>query len=298
MNGVYGQKCRSSKVYKQRVVKLQIRGEALDFKITPREHKSAEFYNTEDRKLALQFAKAVDKEFGDFLKVAVLFGSATKEKRVGKHDIDVMLVVDDADLIVTKELSETYRIIVEQAAIAITPRIHISTLKLTSYWEKVRHGDPIIINVLRDGVPLIDKGFFRATQALLSQGRIRPSKESIWTYYARSPVSIKNARRHVMQACVDLYWASVDAAHAALMTMDALPPSPEHVPDMMETYLVKKGLLHKKYPVVMRELYDLSKHIEHRDIKEVAGNMYDNYLRETLDLVEALRRIVKEQEKK
>lgn len=270
----------------------------MDFDIKPREHRSRQFYDTEDQKLALKFAKSVDKELGDFLKVAALFGSATKEKRAGKHDIDVLLVVDDADLIVTKELSETYRVIVEQAAVRITPRIHISTLKLTNYWEKVRNGDPVVINVLREGIPLIDKGFFRATQALLAQGRIRPTKESIWTYYARSPVSIKNARRHVMQACVDLYWASIDAAHAALMTVGTLPPSPEHVPDMMDEHLVRKGLLHKKYPVVMRELYDLSKHIEHRDIKEVAGSQYDDYLKETLDLVDSLRRIVKEQEKK
>ncbi|MBR9703232.1 hypothetical protein GOV10_04290 [Candidatus Woesearchaeota archaeon] len=270
----------------------------MDFKIQPREHRSRKFYDTEDQKLALKFAKSVDKELGDFLKVVALFGSATKQNREGKHDIDVLLVVDDADLIVTKELSETYRVIVEQAAVEITPRIHISTLKLTSYWEKVRNGDPVVMNVLREGIPLIDKGFFRATQALLTQGRIRPTKESIWTYYARSPVSIKNARRHVMQACVDLYWASIDAAHAALMSRGALPPSPEHVPDMMDEYLVRKGLLHKKYPVVMRELYDLSKHIEHRDIKAVAGSQYDDYLKETLDLVDSLRRIVKEQEKK
>ena len=40
-----------------------------------------------------------------------------------------------------------------------------------------------------------------------------------------------------MQACVDLYWAGIDAAHAALMAVGAMPPSPEHVPDMMQTHL-------------------------------------------------------------
>lgn len=269
----------------------------IDFKIRTREHKGTTFYGDEDKKVAKKFAKAVDKELKDFLKAAVLFGSASKHKRKDRSDIDVLLIIDDADVVVTPEMTEAYRLIVKKAALEVSLKIHINTMKLTSFWEKSREGDPVLINILRDGIPLIDKGFFRATQALLDQGRIRPTKESVWIYYARSPVSIRNSQKHVMQACVDLYWAGIDAAHAALMSVGAMPPSPEHVPDLMQTHLVEKGWIHKKYPVIMKELYDLSKHIEHRDVKMVSGAQYDAYLKETETLVRELRTVVKENQK-
>jgi len=45
---------------------------------------------------------------------------------------------------------------------------------------------------------------------------------------------------------------------------------------------------------MMQELYDLSKHIEHREVKEVTGAQFDMYLLETKQLIDALRAIVKE----
>lgn len=266
----------------------------MEFKNRKREHKAN--YDEENKKLAQDFVKELKHELKDFLKAAVMFGSSAREKReeIKKTDIDVLLIIDDADIIITPELTQTYQLIVKNVGAKISPRLHISTLRLTSFWEKVKEGDPVVINILRDGVALHDKGIFKPVQVLLDQGRVRPTREAIWTYYARSPVSIQNSRKHVMQACVDLYWAGIDAAHAALMAVGAMPPSPEHVPEYMQTHLVDMGKLPRRYPTMMRELYDLSKHIEHRDIKSVTGRQYDAYLKETKDLIEHLRQIVKD----
>lgn len=251
-------------------------------------------YSEEDKKLASKLAKAVDKELKGFVKAVVLFGSAAKQLADDKSDIDILIIVDDAETYITPELSQSYRVIVQKLAAEISMKFHINTLKLTNFWEQVLRGDPVLVNMLRDGLPLIDHGFFKAIQHLLDAGRIHPSKEAIWTYYARAPISLHNARKHLLQASVDLYWAAIDASHAALMCMSLVPPSPEHVPDMLEEHLVSKGLLHKKYPVMMRELYDLSKHISHRDLKEVSGKQYDFYMAETEELVAALKKIVQE----
>jgi len=270
----------------------------MEFNITGRKHKSDSHYSEEDKKIAEEFAKQVHAELDEFLMAAVLFGSAATKSEKPESDIDVLLVVDDASTAVTRELTQAYRIIVEKLAAKISYRLHISTLKTTSFWQYLKDGDPILVNMLRDGIPLIDKGFFRPVQALLDQGRIRPTKEAIWSYYARVPVTLKNAKGHVMQACVDLYWAGIDAAHAALMATGEVPTSPAHVPDMLEEHLVKKGLLKKKHAMTMRELYDLSKHIEHRDQKMVSGVQFDALLKQTESLVEELRKIVREHEKK
>ena len=268
----------------------------MEFKITARVHKGAKF-SEEEKKIAERFAHAINSELREFLKAAVLFGSAAKQTHpAAGSDIDVLLIIDDASILITPELTEAYRVIVENIARKTSLRLHINTLKVTNFWEHVRAGDPVIINVLREGVILVDKGFFRPIQALLDMGRIRPTRESIWVYYGRVPVSLKNARAHVLQACVDLYWAGIDASHAALMSVHAIPPSPDHVPAMLDEHLVRKGLLAKKYPTMLKELYTLSKGIEHREVRAVTGAQFDKHLAMTEELVEALRRVVRERE--
>src|SRR3989338_8764278 len=46
---------------------------------------------------------------------------------------------------------------------------------------------------------------------------LRFTAESIWTYYIRAPNTLHNSKWHLLQATLDLYWAVIDAAHAALM---------------------------------------------------------------------------------
>lgn len=245
-----------------------------------------------DRDIATRFAKSIDEELGVFLHAAVLFGSCATGIAGKESDIDILIVIDDVQHIVDDEVTERYRATVFKHQKRISKRLHINTLKLTNLWEYCREGDPVIINMLRDGLPLIDKGFFKPAQLLLSQGRIRPTREAVWTYYARTSTTIRNSRQHVLSACVDLYWAAIDASHAALMSVGVMPPSPEHVPDLLERELVKKGMLDARYPSMMRELYTLQKAITHREIKEISGQQYDAYLKETLLLIEHLRTVV------
>lgn len=247
----------------------------------------------DDMAVAMRFAKAVDKDLGDFLKSAVLFGSCATGASTQVSDIDVLLLIDDVSYTITPDATEGYRMVVQGEAAKASPRLHINTLKLSSFWEYCREGDPVVVNMLRDGVVLIDKGgLFGAAQLLLQQGRVRPSREAIWTYYTRSGVTLRSARKHLLSACVDLYWAAMDAAHAALMSVGEIPPSPEHVPELVERVLVGKGLLPKHYPALLRELYHLQKGITHREIKEISGEQYEGYWRETLRLVDALRTVV------
>ncbi len=242
-------------------------------------------------KIASAFSSAIDKEFGPFLKAVVLYGSCTEHPTAAHNDIDVLVIVDDVENIMGPEVTEAYRLVVHKHVMKISPLLHINTLKLSSYWEYARSGDPVLLNMLRDGVILLDKGIFAPMQLLLDQGRVRPSRESIYTYYARTGASLRAAQQHILGACTDLYWAAIDGAHAALMATGEMPATPERVPDMLEG-LVKKKLLDKKHVRVMRELYHLQKSIERRDISEITGEQYQLYWKETVALVEALRTIV------
>ena len=206
----------------------------MEFRIQQRENPNKNNYSKEEFDTAYRFAKKVYKEFGNFIKAIVLFGSAARKTGSGKGDIDILVVVNDVTTVITGEMVEAYRVIMERLVNETSQRLHVTTLKLTNFWEYIRKGDPIGINLLRDGVSLVDSGFFDPLQALLYQGRIRPTWESVWTYFSRAPQTLHNSKWHILQATIDLYWAVIDAAHAALMKIGEIPPSPGHVADMLE----------------------------------------------------------------
>lgn len=247
-------------------------------------------YPKSDYEIALQFARRAHKEFGAFLNAIVLFGSAARKQK--SHDIDILIVVNDLTITLSPEVVETYRVIVEKLVRDTSKKIHVTTLKFTNFWNYTRVGDPIAINLLRDGVALIDTGFFAPLQALLFQGRIRPTHEAMWTYFARAPNTLHNSQWHLLQAVIDLYWAITDAAHAALIKVGSIPPTPEHISHILNERMVKKKMLSKKYADTVKKFYDLQKKIVRKEIKEITGQQYDKLRKEATDFVEHMRKFI------
>ena len=268
----------------------------MQFKVHTKTHPNIPKYPSTDYDFAKKFAEQLHKELGDFVKAIILFGSTAREEKplYGERDIDLLIIINDLTLIMSSEVIQSYRVIVENTASKISKRLHITTLKMTSFWEYVRIGDPIAINMLRDGVPLYDAGFFEPVQQLLFQGRIRPTKEAIWTYFARAPATVHNADWHILQATLDLYWAVVDSAHAALMKMGEVPPTPGHIAEMIHQKLVKTGHVSQKYSEMMDVFYKLQKKIIHREIQEITGKQFDEYKRQAQDFVKVMQKVVEQ----
>ena len=178
----------------------------MKFTVKQRTNPNFTKYPTEDLTIARSFSKRIQNEFGEFLKAVVLFGSAARNKTpVGKKgDIDVLIVVDDLSIRMTRDVIEAYRLIVEKTIGKVSSRLHVTSMTITSFWEYARAGDPVAMNVLRDGIPLVDSGFFSPLQALLLQGRIRPTHESVWVYFGRAPRTLVNSKWHLLQATLDL----------------------------------------------------------------------------------------------
>jgi predicted nucleotidyltransferase/uncharacterized protein (UPF0332 family) len=261
----------------------------MKFKIKARESINIHKYPTEDLTVVRSFAKRIKYEFGDFLKMVILFGSAARASRGPKGDIDILVVVDDLSIRMTEEVVGTYKLIIEKIVGKVSTRLHVTSMTMTSFWEYVRAGDPVAINIIRDGVPIIDPGVFEPLQALLIQGRIRPTKESVWTYFGRAPRTIVNSKWHIMQATLDLYWAVIDAAHSALMHIGEIPPTPDHAGDLLRERLVNKRLLEEKYAETMNKFYKLMKKITHREVREIKGSEYEKLLDEAEDFVKRIK---------
>ncbi len=264
----------------------------MEFNIEKRSNPNIKGYAKDELSLAYEFATKAHKEFGDMIKALVLFGSIAKKKATKQGDIDILIVFDDVTIVLTPEIVETYRILVEKLIAETSTRLHVTTLKLTSFWEYIRAGDPVGMNILRDGVALLDTGFFDPLHSLLIRGRIRPSPESVWAYFARAPRTIHNSKWHVMQAVIDLYWAVVDSAHAALMKIGEVPPSPEHVAETLDDKLVRGKHLEKRYSDIMRKFYTLQKQILYRQVREISGKDYDAYLKEAQAFVTRMDELI------
>ncbi len=264
----------------------------MKFQIPRKANPNLELYNKQDMDLAQQFASEIENELKAFLRAVVIFGSTARGTQTKKSDIDVLLVIDDTLVDITDELVEAYRLIVQRHIMRVSPRLHIISLRFSSFWEYVRNGDPIAVNILRDGVALYDTGFFEPLQLLLKRGKIRPTNESIWNYFVRAPNSLHNSKWHVMQANIDLYWGVIDSAHAALMKMGEIPPSPDHVADMLEQKMVRKGLLEERYALMMRKFYKLSKEIIHRTSANISGAEFDKYHKEAEEFIDRMRKFI------
>jgi predicted nucleotidyltransferase/uncharacterized protein (UPF0332 family) len=268
----------------------------VEFDIHKRKRQVSDSYPKDVMDTAFQFSKKVYKEFSRFIKVIALFGSTARKKHGTTGDIDILVVVDDVSILMDREFVEAYRLIINKIVSEVNPRkLHITTLKFTSFWEYVRAGDPVAINILRDGVPIVDSGIFEPLQVLLYQGRIRPSPESTWAYFSKAPITLHNSNWHVQQATLDLYWAVIDSAHAALMSLNEVPPSPSHVADLLEEKMVARGLLDKKYADIAREFYKLSRTILHGQITEIKGARYDEYYLQAADFVNEIQKFIKHQ---
>ena len=273
-------------------IKTTLFYENMEFKIQKRENPLMKTYNKQDLDIAKKFTEKLYKEFGNFLKGVIIFGSQARKESKKGSDIDIFVIVDDVQTVLTPDMVETYRIIVSKIIADVSIRIHVTSLRFTTFWEYVRSADPVIVNILRDGIALVDTGFFEPLQLLLKQGRIRPTPEAIWSYFIRAPTTLNNSKWHLLQATLDLYWAVVDSAHAVLMKVGEVPPTPGHIADMLDEKLVKRGLLEKKYADIVRQFYYISKMITRREIKEIKGTEYEHYLKNAEDFVERVKKII------
>jgi len=249
-----------------------------------------------DRDIAMRFAAKLKQELGTICRAVILFGSVAEHEsrpvpRVHEPagDIDVMVVLDDVSVQLTDELVTGYRLITENTVRAVSPRIHVTSVTFTTFWEYVRAADPVIVNVLRSGHPIIDTGFVEPLQALLRQGRIRPSEEAVWSYYLRAPQALQSSQMHLIQAVLDLYWACIDAAHAALMAADVIPRSPKDVAGQLRETYVAHGVLEEHYAATMEHLYTLSKDITHRRVATISAEHYDELFAQTKAFVDRMR---------
>ena len=233
-----------------------------------------------ETEIAMDFANKAYKRFDKLIKSVVLFGSTIKKTNTASSDIDIVIIVDDASVKFDTELVAWYR---EELGKIISANpykfeLHINTIRLTTWWQDLMRGDPVILNIIRYGEEIIDfGGFFRPLRILLQEGKIKSTPEAIYTALQRAPMHLANSKRSEIGAIEGIYWTMVDSAQALLMAAKVTPPSPEHIPLLLKTTFVDKKMLDEKYVAWYSDLFKLYKSVMHGETQQVKGQVIEDW---------------------
>ena len=248
-----------------------------------------------DRDIAMDFATKIYRKFDQLVKAVILFGSSAKNSATPGSDIDIILIIDDVSLSWDQELIAWYR--EELGKLASSNRykkeIHITTTKISTWWNDLMKGDPTILNVVRYGEPLIDiGGFFNPIKALLLQGRIHSTPEAVYMALQRAPQHFQRSKLSSLNAIEGLFWCMVDSSQAALMAAKVMPPSPEHIVIEIKKTFVDKGLLKENYLNYFRDLMILHKQIAHGEVYELKGGVIADWQNKTEEYMRVMAKLV------
>lgn len=251
----------------------------------------------DEAEIAMDFSIKVYRNFNKMIKSIVLFGSSTKKTSTAGSDIDIIIIVDDVSINWDPKLITWYREELDRILRANPYKkgLHINTVKLSTWWEDLMRGDPVILNMLRFGESIIDfGGFFEPLKFLLLKGKIRATPEAIYTSLQRAPAHIQRSKFAELGSIEGLYWAMVDSAHAALIADGISPPSPEHIADELRKNFVNRKKLKSKYVQWYEELLKLHKEITHGIIHDLKGVEIDMHQERAEEFLEVMANLVKE----
>lgn len=251
-------------------------------------------------KKSMMLTEAVLKKFDKYTVSVVLFGSWARGTAVKSSDTDIGVVIDDTDVRETTavELKEKIRRIVLGMAAEISKDFNVQTYLLTQFWEYVRDANPVIFTLLRDGVPLVDRGLFSPWKLLLKMGKIKPTPEAIQSFISSGRL-LTNMAKSIMNELVTekLYYAMLNPAQAALMFMGIAPPAYSETPILLKKYFVDKKKLDAKYVVWLDEIIKLRKRVEHDHSKEINGKLLDSYIKRSEDFANAIEKLFEKMRK-
>ncbi len=248
-----------------------------------------------EREIASDFATKVYDKFDQMIKSIVLFGSSAKHVSTPDSDIDIIIIIDDVSVRWDQELIAWYR---EELGKIIKANpyakaLHINTVKLSTWWDDMMRGDPVVINILRYGDALIDfGGFFNPLRILLKEGKIRSTPESIYTLLQRAPGHLTRAKQSMLAVVDGLYWTMVDSAHAALIAANIMPSSPEAIPEVLTENFVKTKRLNKKYIDYYSEIHAIAKGIIHGKLTSVKGKDLDDWFEKADEFLGEMAKLI------
>ncbi|MFA5141587.1 MAG: nucleotidyltransferase domain-containing protein [Candidatus Woesearchaeota archaeon] len=247
------------------------------------------------------------KKFEKYIVSYVLFGSIYKGTSKEESDIDIFIIVDDTDVkrMTRGELRDKLRAIMYGMAgeagmmTGVPNKLHLQVWILTDYWEALKESSPVIIDALRDGIPLYDRGMFLPWKQLLNMGKIRPSSEAIEMFMSTGDQALQRIKYKLKDIGMDdIFLAILTPTQAALMLYGVQPPSPKETPPLLREVFVKEGLLEDKYVDILEHNLKVRKDIEYGIKKDIDGKEIDELLKSAEEYLKRIKKLFEDLEKK
>lgn len=237
-----------------------------------------------------KFTKEVLNKHGKLIKCIVVMGSVAREEFKPKSDIDVFVVIDDTAKKITRELHDQIDSDIEKVAKDISKALSVQpSYTLTEFWDYARVCHPIIYNFIKEGVAVYDAGFFTPIKRLLNMGRIPSTREAIENYMEGAPKKLMRAKTvKLLMLAEDCYYAMLNTTQAVLMFMGLAPPVPNKAYDDVKKYLVEPGIIEAKYAEWLKDIIEIRKKIEHKELMEVKGEFVDDWIDKAEKYVEKM----------
>lgn len=237
-----------------------------------------------------QFTKEVLKKYGKLIKCVVVMGSVAREEFKPKSDIDVFVVIDDTAKKITKQMHSQIDADIEKIAKSKSKFLSVQpSYTLTEFWDYARVCHPIIYNFIKEGVAVYDAGFFMPIKRLLKMGRIPSTREAIENYMEGAPKKLMRAKTvKLLMLAEDCYYAMLNTTQAVLMFMGLAPPVPNKAYADVKKYLVEPGILEQKYADWLKEIIEIRKKIEHKEMMNAKGAFVDEWIERAEKYVEKM----------
>lgn len=187
--------------------------------------------------IVYDFSRKIIERVNGLIKFIVIFGSTTKNSDNEKSDIDILIVIDDVlpEYKMTDIAFYTENLNKVLSSDERFKKIHPVTLTLTSFYDGIIKGDPLILTVLRTGQPIIDPaGFFSAMKELLKAGKIKYTEESLRELRYRNKIAEEMYIQNVFKALESIYFASLSLAQYKLIKNKIYDVEPEKIADNLK----------------------------------------------------------------
>lgn len=228
--------------------------------------------------IIFNFSKDLLEKVDGLVKFIVLFGSTARKENKEDSDIDILIVIDD----ITPEYKLTDISFYNENLRKILSskeeykKIHPITIPLSTFYEGILKGDPLIINAIRIGFPIIDpSGFFSTLKELLKLGKIKYTEEAIEELKRKNKLLEDSFNASLFKFLENIYLATLYIAQYYLSKNGSENLEPENIPEEL-----KKLKVNEKAIDYFKKLYEYikkcSRNLEIIDINKVF-EFYEGY---------------------
>jgi len=231
------------------------------------------------------------RKFEKYVASYIIFGSLVRGVADKDSDVDTFIIIDDTDVkrmprlqLLEKLRGIIYDYVREASALAGVKNIlNVQVSLLTDFWDRVKDAEPVAFTMIRDGVPMYDKGTFLPWKLLLQMGKIKPSPEAVDKFMKYGEQTESIFQRRMLDAMVEIYWGVVTPIQALMMLAGQPLPEPKRiVEDVKKVFVEQEKIMDIKELKTLEKAVKYYKDYEHGKLKSISGKELDEFFNEAM----------------